>query len=217
MSETSVLAAGDFSNWLSEMRHALKNKAETDVPCGQCTACCTSSYFIHIKPTETDTLSHIPAELLFPAPGMAEGNVLMGYDEKGHCPMLQNGACSIYEHRPSTCRSYDCRIFPATGVQISEKDKVHITQQVERWKFDFAQAEDLKEHQAVQKAASFLKSKSRLFPSGELPGNATQLATMAIKIFDLFLDESAEGVDDRKMTQSILRAREEFDTKADAD
>ena len=27
-----------------------------------------------------------------------------------------DGRCSIYEHRPRTCRTYDCRIFPATGL-----------------------------------------------------------------------------------------------------
>ena len=30
----------------------------------------------------------------------------MGYDERGHCPMLVDGDCSIYDHRPRTCRMY---------------------------------------------------------------------------------------------------------------
>ena len=58
------------------------------MPCGTCTACCTSSQFVHIGPDEVDTLAHIPAELLFPAPRMPKGHVLLGYDERGHCPML---------------------------------------------------------------------------------------------------------------------------------
>jgi uncharacterized protein len=212
MSEPLGLAAGNFSNWLGDERDALKNDTETDVPCGECTACCRSSYFIHIKPGETDTLSHIPDELLFPAPGMPAGNVLMGYDEKGHCPMLKNSACSIYEHRPSTCRSYDCRIFPATGIQINGKDKVLITQQVERWKFNLSETEEIKEHKAVQRAGSFLTYKSKLFPPDELPGNPTQLAIMAIKVFQVFLNEDAEGIDDGEMVKTIIKEREKFDT-----
>lgn len=217
MSEPLDLAAGEFSNWLGEIRTALKNGTETEVPCGKCNACCRSSYFIHIKPNETETLSHIPDELLFPAPGMPAGNVLMGYDKQGHCPMLKNDACSIYQHRPSTCRSYDCRIFPATGIQISGTDKVLITEQIERWKFNHTETEGIKEHKAVQKAASFLRNKSKLFQSHELPGNPTQLAIMAIKVFDLFLNEDVELIEDGEMVQAIIKRQEKFDTKYDTD
>ncbi len=82
------------------MQRALRGDGGTDVPCGTCTACCTSSQFVHIEPDETDTLAHIPADVLFPAPLAPRGHVLLGYDERGHCPMLVDNACSIYEHRP---------------------------------------------------------------------------------------------------------------------
>ena len=47
--------------------------AKRSPPCRAvtCTACCTSSQFVHIEPDETDTLAHIPAALRFPAPGTA--------------------------------------------------------------------------------------------------------------------------------------------------
>ena len=212
MPEPQDIEAGNFSNWLSDTRSALRNDAETDVPCGECNACCRSSYFIHIKPDEIETLSHIPDELLFPAPGLPEGNVLVGYDEKGHCPMLRDGACSIYDHRPATCRSYDCRIFPATGIQISDKDKVLITQQIQRWKFNLSGVEEINEHKAVQKAASFLTHNSKLFPPDLLPGNPTQLAIMAIKVHDLFLEQDEQAVDDGKMVEAVITAREKFDS-----
>ena len=212
MPEPQVLEAGNFSNWLSDTHTALRNDAETDVPCGECNACCRSSYFIHIKPDELSSLSHIPDELLFPAPGLPEGNVLMGYDEKGHCPMLRDGVCSIYDHRPATCRSYDCRIFPATGIQISGKEKVLITQQIQRWKFNLSEADEINEHKAVHKAASFLTHKSKLFPPDALPGNPTQLAIMAIKVHDLFLEPDAQIVDDPKMVDAVILAQEKFDS-----
>ena len=105
------LPAGDFSSWLSELQRALRGERSSDVPCDGCTACCKSSQFIHVAPDEADTLAHVPGELLFPAPGLPDGHVLMGYDERGHCPMLIDDRCSIYEHRPRTCRTYDCRVL----------------------------------------------------------------------------------------------------------
>ena len=38
--------------------------------------------------------------------------------------MLVDGRCSIYEHRPRTCRTYDCRIFTATGLDVGANDYV---------------------------------------------------------------------------------------------
>jgi uncharacterized protein len=123
----------DLAGWLADMDAALRGGTDADVPCDGCTACCTSSQFVHVGPDETDTLAHIPAELLFPAPGLPTGHVVLGYDERGHCPMLLDGRCSIYEHRPRSCRTYDCRIFTATGV---EPDKPAIAERVARWRFD---------------------------------------------------------------------------------
>ncbi len=71
--EDEPLEAGDFSAWLAGMQAALRGEGESDVPCGTCTACCTSSQFVHIEPDETDTLAHIPKELLFPAPRAPAG------------------------------------------------------------------------------------------------------------------------------------------------
>ena len=56
-----------------------------------------------------------PAALRFPRPGRPKGHVVLGYDEHGRCPMLGDHGCTIYEHRPRTCRTYDCRVFAATG------------------------------------------------------------------------------------------------------
>jgi hypothetical protein len=129
------LPAGGFSSWLRRTRSAQTGKGTANVPCGECIACCTSSYFIHIGPGESRTLSRIPKELLFPAPGLPKGHVLLGYDENGCCPMLVDGKCSIYEHRPQTCRGYDCRVFPAAGIEAGDSDKELINLRIRRWKF----------------------------------------------------------------------------------
>src|SRR5664280_2734605 len=121
--------AGRFSVWLNTILQVLRKGETSDVPCGSCTACCTSSQFIHIAPDEVDALAVIPGELLFPAPRLPAGHVLMGYDERGHCPMLIDGACSIYEHRPRTCRTYDCRVFATSGLELEDPAKSEIHDQ----------------------------------------------------------------------------------------
>lgn len=149
----SALAAGDFSAWLTDMQGALRGEdGAADVPCGACAACCTSSQFVHIEPDESDTLAHIPAELLFPAPRLPSGHLVLGYDDRGHCPMLVENRCSIYEHRPRTCRTYDCRLFAATGLAIT--DKPAIAAQVARWRFSFPTPADRDRFDAVRAAGS---------------------------------------------------------------
>jgi uncharacterized protein len=125
-------AAGAFSSWLIRMREILTEGGAADVPCGGCVGCCASSKFIHIGPREKRTLSRIPKKFLFPAPLLPKGTMLLGYDEKGRCPMLVRGKCTIYEYRPHTCRTYDCRVFSAAGVEPEDDEKGLIRKQVRR-------------------------------------------------------------------------------------
>ena len=162
------------------------------MPCDGCTACCTSSQFVHIGPDETDTLAHIPAALLFPAPRLPRGNVLLGYDGNGHCPMLVEGACSIYEHRPRTCRTYDCRVFPASGIDLDDEDKAAIVRRTERWRFDFPAEVDHVEHDAVKAAARFIAEHDDVLSKGSAPVSATGRAVLAVELVDAFLSHDDE-------------------------
>jgi Fe-S-cluster containining protein len=188
------LPAGEFSAWMVEMQGALRGERGADVPCGRCTACCTSSQFIHIGPDETDTLSRIPGALLSPAPRLPLGHVVLGYDEQGHCPMLIDAECSIYEHRPRTCRTYDCRVFPAAGLEIDDDTKVLIARQAQRWQFSFASQAQQNQHDAVRAAATFLRNDSGALPEGAVPPDATRIAVLAIELHDAFLrrDEATD-------------------------
>ena len=222
IAEQQYLPAGRFSSWLRRTRSAQKKEDGADVPCGECTACCTSSYFVHIRPEETQALSWIPRELLFPAPGLPKGNVLLGYDENGHCPMLVDDKCSIYEHRPLTCRTYDCRVFTAAGMTAGDDDKALITQRVQRWQFSHPTKRDRHQHAAVQAAARFLRERAEYFPAGFVPSNPTQLAILAIKVSDVFLkyiDESGKtgGISpDLEIAQAVIEASEKFAARRDA-
>ena len=194
LGEEPDLSAGDFSDWMVEMQGALRGERGSDVPCGGCTACCTSSQFIDIAPDESDTLARIPAELLFPAPRRPRGHLVLGYDEHGHCPMLIDDKCSIYEHRPRTCRTYDCRIFPAAGLAIEDDDKAPIARRVRRWQFTFPTQGDRNEHDAVRAAATFLRDHPGSLPEGAAPTDVTRLAVLAIDVHGAFLrrDEATD-------------------------
>jgi hypothetical protein len=189
----SPVAAGDFSPWVAGMQQAVRGERDSDVPCGECTACCRSAQFIHIAPDEHDTLAHIPAELLFPAPRMPKGHVLMGYDEQGACPMLVDDTCTIYAHRPRTCRTYDCRVLPAAGVELSPDDaKPLIASQAVRWRFSHPTPVDEAVHAAVRAAAHHLIAHRPELPSEAVPPTTTHLAVAAVMIHSAFLDDAGE-------------------------
>mgnify|MGYP006115944097 FL=1 len=127
------LPAGSLADWLASKTSAGSRPAVSNVPCGACNACCRSGYFIQIHPDEADTLAHIPSVHLFGVPGLP-GHRLLGGAESA-CPMLVDDACSIYEHRPRSCRTFDCRLFAATGLDPGD-DKPLIRAQAKRWYFD---------------------------------------------------------------------------------
>lgn len=190
--EAAELPAGAFSPWLEQTRAVLeRGDLGADVPCGTCTGCCRASMFIHIRPEETDTLAHIPPELLFPAPGAPPGHVLMGYDAQGRCPMLEGDRCSIYEHRPRTCRDFDCRIFAASGIEADAEQKM-LGERARAWRFEHPAARDERDHAAVRAAAAFLAAHAASFPEHWLPRNPVQLAVLAIDVSVLFTDAGTE-------------------------
>jgi Fe-S-cluster containining protein len=177
------LAAGDFASWIGAIGQAFDNEGSSEVPCAGCTACCRSRQFVPVAPDEADTLAHIPPELLFPAPRLPEGHRVLGYDERGHCPMLVDDRCSIYEHRPRACRAYDCRIFAATGVDVGSEREA-IGRRVARWQFTLETEAADAELEACRAAAAYLDDHHELWP--DIARNPTQLATGAVAIHDLF-------------------------------
>lgn len=213
-----ALPTGRFSSWLHRARQAQKTEEGASVPCGDCTACCTSSYFIHIRPDETETLAEIPPSLLFAAPGLPKGHVVLGYDKNGRCPMFIDNKCSIYQYRPQTCRTYDCRIFPATGLPV-EKDKPLIAQQARRWQFAFPTPQDEERFRALQGVARFLREHADSFPPGFVPHNPTQQAVVALRVYEVFLDLTHASTNDdhavrpHDMVAALLAAYERFEAE----
>ena len=169
--ESLPVAAGDFSHWLHGAEVSLRSgDGGADVPCDACRGCCRSSMFIHIKPEETQTLRRIPRALLFPAPGLPKGHVLMGYGDQGQCPMFVNNECSIYEDRPQACRDYDCRVFAATGVLVDIETQPEIARRVKEWVFTYKGEEGREEARSLRGSGSLSCREQRLVSAGEPAG-----------------------------------------------
>jgi uncharacterized protein len=205
---SDALPAGAFSAWLRAMRAALAGAAGMDVACGDCRGCCTSSYFIKVRAHEKEALEHIGADNLRPVPGATNGNMLMGFDEQGHCFMFANGNCSIYAHRPETCRTYDCRVFTAAGMNAGE-GKTVINERISRWQFDYPEQRDRDEHRAVTAAANFIRQHPIRFPGGRIPSRPSEIAVLAVKSYEVFMSPSRP---DREMAAAIVDACQRFDS-----
>lgn len=204
-----AIPAGDFGQWLRHAKPALANNLESDVPCGECNACCRASYFIHVTPQDTDALAVIPKELLFSAPGAPPGYQLMGFNEQGQCPMLKEGRCSIYADRPSACRTYDCRVFAAADLVPGGAEKADVNEQVLRWRFSYADSQAQLAHAAVQKVAQVVESCAELFAATKLdPKAASPVAQFAIEQHAQLLDVHEELVSmDQSLSDEALARR----------
>lgn len=206
----SALDAGDFGTWLTETLAAQRGATPPDVPCGSCTACCKASHFVHVERDERAALAAIPKALLFPAPGRRDGAQLMGFNEQGHCPMLVDGACSIYEARPRTCRDFDCRVYAAADVA---PDKPGVDKQVERWKFSVDSPEAKAKQAAVKAAARFIRDRADAFPMGA-PQASTAIALVALRTHDVFIDAPADR-SAQETALTMMRRNSEATGRAD--
>ena len=191
---TPGVPAGRLSAWV-QITLGPSASAGVEVPCGSCTACCRSSYFIPIAPDETETLARIPRALRVPAPGLPKGTVVLGYDERGHCPMLVDDRCSIYDARPRTCRTFDCRVFAAAGVSPLVDGKTAIAERVEQWEFDLPTPGETRVLEALRAAGTFLQHHPECFPDGLAPRDSGQLARAAVRVHGVFMTEAEPSAD----------------------
>lgn len=212
--------AGVFSVWLEQTRLSMQTHAGSDVACGDCNACCSSAYFIHVRAHESASLKRIPKTVLVDAPGWPAGDKLMGYTQQGHCPMLQQGRCQMYAQRPQTCRDYDCRVFAATGLQAGAKDKQAINMQIRRWRFSYPTAQDELAQQAVRQAVDFIRQHAASFPGGRVPQDPTQLALLALKVYPVFMQhkpaQTYSPAEARDLASAIIASARAFDAQIQA-
>lgn len=203
--------AGVFGEWLREMRAVLRGERDANVPCGSCIGCCVSSYPIPLRPGDKLAREQVPEQRLI-GPARPGERWLMGYQEDGSCPFLVEHRCSIYAHRPQTCRDYDCRIYAAAGF-APDGDRPVIAARVAEWAFSFPSDQDRDEADAVKRAAQFIRTNSVLFPAGMRAGSATAAAVLAVKSYQVFLS-GAELRSSQELAQRVICAARVFDEEA---
>lgn len=212
MPNNDYILTENFTLWLITMRRALRDNKGMNVPCGNCFACCTSSYIINVHSDEKETLRAVPHELLIDTYG-SPGTKALKSDTNGHCLLMKENKCLIYENRPWACRTYDCRLLSAAGLSESA-DKTKINTQIKKWTFSFSDDVDHENYNAVQKAAHFIVTHIKDFPSGYISTKPVQQAVAAVKIFELFI-ESDNHVEEKSSTHlisEIVKAIKKFDS-----
>lgn len=204
----TTVAAGPFGQWLQQVRAALHGNGGMDVPCGDCVGCCTSGYSILLRPHDA-ALDVVPVKFLSNVKGLAYPHAKMNPLDNGHCPMFQQGKCSIYAQRPQTCLDYDCRVFAAAGIETG-RDRPVINKRIREWRFTYASDAERQAHAAVQTAASFIRDHAALFPTDWWPNNPSGLAVLAIKVYALFIEPRAQRAH-TELATAIIQASREFD------
>lgn len=208
--QSDSIAAGPFADWLSRARASLRGDAGADVPCGDCTGCCTSGYSVQLRPEDQRARALIPDAWVVRPPGFPSGHLTVPARPDGTCPMLSAGQCSIYAARPQTCRDYDCRVFTAAGIDAGGPDKAVINKRVRQWQFDYPSEADQLAHRAVAATASFIRNHAASF-AVRVPTSPMGIAVFAIKAYAVFLDLNIEHKPHKEIAAAILKACKEFD------
>ncbi len=206
------LPAGGFSAWLNATCATLWRDVPADVPCGSCNACCRTHHQLHLRPGEKAARKRLPREYLSAAPGLPPGYLLLGYDEHGACPVLVDDRCSIYEDRPLVCRTYDCRIYAATGVA---PDRAEIARQVRRWRFSCETAQDRDDRETVLAAVRFIREHPDCLPSRAAYDQPIRVATLGVAAHEAFGEGAPAAARSRARTErrrffAIANANEEL-------
>jgi hypothetical protein len=189
--------SGNFINWFKMTVAAIQTSADVYVPCRDCTACCKSGFYIAVGKDETQTLERIPKKLLKRLPGLQDLYYL-GHDQHGHCHLLKDGLCSIYEDRPHACRTFDCRIFIATGIQLDKDPASPINGRVQEWEFRYPTQGDQVTQEYLKQVAAILQEHTKPSPDDPSSENHRLLALKAILITSRLLKRKGNQVEQQE-------------------
>lgn len=184
--------AGPFSEWLELTQNAILTGCEVDVPCRDCSACCKSGFNIAVSKKEKEIMERVPKSLLLEFPGVPDIYYLEP-DLQGRCHLLEKKLCSIYEDRPWSCRTYDCRIYTATGILPDEKAQSPVNQRIRSWKFSYPTQLDRDQHIKLLRAAALLV-KSRRTGSWEGSSKNGRITALQAILFTDRIDQVVKEV-----------------------
>ena len=103
---------GSVTTVWRNFERAARTGGSVQVPCGGCTACCTSPRSVpELSREEAGRLEHTTD---------AKGRLRLKRKSDGSCVYLAEGKCSIYSSRPTVCQQFDCRVFLLLGCGTSD-------------------------------------------------------------------------------------------------
>jgi len=207
MSAPATVDAGEFGAWRRAMAAALRGDGGTDVPCGSCVGCCSGSWPIALRTDDAVVLPRVPADYVIEVAGAPPGVRYMGYRPDGTCPLLEAGRCTVYAHRPQTCRDFDCRLFAAAGLASAGANKSLIDARIAAWRFQYATDDEVAIHRAMCDAAAFLVACGGEAGAVRLPTTPVAIAGLAFKAYDVFL-EAADATPETRARRLLERARD---------
>jgi len=92
------------------------------VNCRSCRACCVD--FVETSLLPGDSGDGLDTEI-------RDGKRFLRKKANGECVHLQDGGCSVYEHRPSACRVFDCRDFAVS--KLTNPDLPLLNEAIAQW------------------------------------------------------------------------------------
>src|SRR4029077_2894926 len=110
-----------FSEFANHMRSLCapdgrpRNDRDATVPCDGCTTCCHHGRIEVLPWLEIpEHLAHLDTE---PDPdGCSPDSLKLKRRQDGACIHLGDNGCTVYGHRPTVCRVYDCRYAAFSGI-----------------------------------------------------------------------------------------------------
>ncbi|MEA3290809.1 MAG: YkgJ family cysteine cluster protein [Pseudomonadota bacterium] len=167
--------AGSVTSWLRHYRKAMRDGTGTNVPCGDCTACCRSNEYIVLQADEVAQFDNVVTN--------PDGEPSIETLPDGRCPYLDNEGCSVYATRPRNCRDFDCRAM--LFCRALPTDRPLIAEALNQWAPGYKTAEDHITGLALRMAARDLHGR------GYAVDKAAALA--ALRTYEQFLPEAREA------------------------
>ncbi|HVY93394.1 MAG TPA: YkgJ family cysteine cluster protein [Bryobacteraceae bacterium] len=85
----------------------MSSERHTEVPCNGCIECCRSGQGLFLHPEQGDDVASYRTRTMTGSAG--ESVFVLETTAAGACVYLGERGCTIYEHRPLLCRTFDCR------------------------------------------------------------------------------------------------------------
>lgn len=154
-----------------------KIEMNSTVPCGACNACCRNPHLVaDLTPEEVKD---------YPDAVEVDGEWRLPKRPNGECVHLTDGRCSIYDRRPVSCRSYDCRRY-LVGYPRGSSDQIGHVREV----FDMWDAWEVDTPEDVDHMFAWHRGAQDTFASA--PKTATDITLRLSSLFRRYVGESHE-------------------------